>query len=75
MYGGKGLGELVLLGIAALVVLVAAVPIAAGYGVAWLLAPRVGMVVWTAHFWASTLWLLIVAAFFGSAWWPWGRKR
>ena len=66
----KGLAELVILGIGAFIVLVAGIPMFIGYGLAWMLEPRVGPLVWTIHFWSSIGWGVIVAAFFGCAMFP-----
>lgn len=57
MYGNfDGIGTLMVLGMMMLVLLVAAVPVAAIYGIAWLIEPRVAFDVFNAAFWLSAAW-------------------
>lgn len=51
-----GLGPVLIVGIFAIWLMTAFVPVALFFGVAWLLEPRIGLAVWDATYAISGLW-------------------
>lgn len=63
----KGLAYFAVVGVLAVMAMTFFAPVAAAYGLAWLLEPRVGPIVWEVQFWASFVWWLAWLAFFFTA--------
>jgi hypothetical protein len=62
-----GLAYMAVVGLGTVILAITLLPVAGLWGLAWLIEPRGGSSVWIIQEVLSTIWVLVCAAFFGSA--------